>query len=210
MPSRKRHAPRRMRPRYDMQEFNLCRHLLTLDSDSSCSAPGQEWTPIAFPMADQGAGGTGMPAVTRGLSFGGAHFRYQYNCTDQSQNILQSVARIWSAVIVAPCDSGGIPLTSVGSLPILGSFNGDVGNDIRILWRGLDTVLLRGTVSPTVGVANLNSLNRYIPVERVKAKAFLPEGKGLFWVTEIVTGLNSGCVFALDLTMSLALRSIVR
>lgn len=206
--SKKIHFKKRFRPKYDMQDFNLCRHTLNLESNSSCIAPGQEWTPIAYPSLDPNS--TGQPAVTRGLSFGGARFRYRYNCTDQSQNILQAICRIWSAVIVAPVDSGGAPLTGVAGLPVLGSSNGDQPNNVRILWRGLDCLLLRGTVTPTVGVANLNAVDRYIPVEHIKAKAFLKEGMGIFWVTELVTGLNSGVVLSLDLAMSLALRSVVR
>lgn len=195
-----------------MQEFNQCRHPIDATTSPSCDAPAIEWTAIAFPATDVLAPASGEPALTRGLSFGGARFRYQYHIIPSIQPTAfgEAIVRVWSALVVAPCSQLGFPLPLSTPGTVLGTVNGDIGQSVRILWRGLDFITIAGTTLST-GSFNQNQ-NYYNELQHVKAKAFLREGMGLFWVSEVTSGIaaGNGPIVTLDLTMSLALRSIVR
>lgn len=205
---RKFRSPRsRLKRRVDMQEYNLCRYVLGT-ANSPCSGeangPSLNWLLIARPSVEAAA--TVEPTVQRGISFQGARFRYRYFTLGADLSITMGIVRYWSALVVAPCNSTGFPLgDGTGNLPSLGSVDGDIGlGGIRILWRGLDFQAMGPNVDPAV----VQDWSRYCPVEHVKAKAFLKEGMGLYFVSEIVSPVTSIQAHSLDLTMSLALRNV--
>lgn len=149
-----------------------------------------------------------MPSSNRGISFQGARFRYRYLTIDSDNTAAFYVQRYWSALVVAPCDATGTPLgDGTGVIPSIGSVIGDCPFGIRILWRGLDFCSAADANTSTKLLSN--DWGRYNPVEHVKSKAFLKEGTGLFWVTELVSGVLGIQASTLDLTMSLALRNVV-
>lgn len=210
---RRRFPRRRMSSRYDMQEFNQCRHPIDATTSPDCDSPALEWTAICFPSTDTLSPATGEPAITKGLSFGGCRFRYAYHIVPSAQPTAfgEAVVRIWSGLVVAPCTALGfpLPLAAPGG-QILGTVNGDIGQSIRILWRSLDFISVFGT---TLAAGSFNqNFNGPIPLQHVKARAFLKEGMALYWVSEIVSGLTAGNgpIVDLDVSMSLALRSVVR
>lgn len=108
---------------------------------------------------------------------------------------------------MAPCNASGVPLgDGAGNLPLLGLAVGDLTDNVRILWRGLS--FCTGGIA-TSGVTRdfANDWMGYVPLEHVKAKAFMKEGQGLFWVTEVVTGTSDLITHSADVTMSLALKT---
>lgn len=202
-----RRTARVPRRRVDMQEYNLCRYVLGT-ANNPCSGeangPSLNWLLIARPSVEAAA--TVEPTVQRGISFQGARFRYRYFSLASDATITFGIIRFWSGLVVAPCNSAGAPLgDGTGNLPSLGNVDGDIGlGGIRILWRGLDFQAMGTNLDPVVP----QDWSRYCPVEHVKAKAFLKEGMGLYFVTEIVSPVTSIQAHTLDLSMSLALRNV--
>lgn len=196
---------RRPRPKVDMMEYNLCKFVVASDGEG-CQAPAITWNLIVSPSLEPT--GQMAPGANRGISFQGARFRYRYFTVDSDPTVAFAAFRFWSALIVAPTNNVGAPLgDGTGALPTLGNVQGDIGYGVRILWRGLDYNVITTTVPllPPIG-----DPTRYCPLEHVKAKAFLKEGQGLFFVTEIVAPTEGNIVASsLDLTMSLALRTVI-
>jgi len=193
-----------------MQEYNLCRYPMTLNEELlyDCAAPYQQWHLIVAPKPNPN--GQVVPDTLRGISVQGIRFRYKYTCIAQPATIAISIMRFWSGVVVAPCDGLGTPLSDplTGGLPIFGNVTGDTVLGARVMWRGLDHVGVQDNAAVNISFLNFNSVDRYMPLEHVRSKAFLPEGKALYFVTEWIPGTD-GISFtsALDLTMSLAVKA---
>lgn len=152
------------------------------------------------------------PSIQRGISFGGARFAFNYGTVTLAPGVVQTVVRVWCGLIVAPVSSSGVLAGSPLSFPVLGAGAGDANDGVRILWRTLLNVSCTGDQAPSVAYAFNENFYRTDGnrVWQCKSKAFLREGMGLFWVTELVTGLTdaTGLVISNDLTMSLAVRSV--
>jgi len=190
---------------YEMQQISICRAGMDMFAAGTCSAPQQFLNSVVQGAAEFGDTVGSFPAFSKGVVVGGLRFRYSYAVNTGTwvhTSLIDDYLTIHSALMLIPLNmSSASPLSPTQSLstgltlinttvPRQASGVGGMFN-FRTLWRGLDTLRINTIFSGNTGgeaVSRMDCTAEQPMLQRVKAKVRIPEGMGLWFVTEAVGG----------------------